>query len=503
MLYSEPEMLNTALVRRLNFIPMFDVRPVAYVIGLLTLILGCTMLLPAAIDLYDDNGQSWVFVLSTIITCLTGGVIALACANISGQGLTLQQTFLLTTCVWVILPIFAAIPFIIGSTDLCFIDAFFEAMSGLTTTGSTVLSELENQPRGLLLWRGLMQWFGGIGIIVVAMVFLPLLRVGGMQIFRSEGFDTFGKILPRAVEISRSISAVYVALTMICTLAYTLAGLTLFDALVHAMTTISTGGFSNYDNSFGSFSAGAEYVAIIFMLLAALPFIRYVQLLRGKIRPIVWDSQVISFFTIAIVSVIALFLWLSLSLSETLENGMRKAAFNGVSVLTGTGFSSDDYNRWGGFPTIIFFLIGLIGGCAGSTSCSIKVFRFQLLFASIRTQIQRLHSPNGIFFLKYQRCLVSYDVISSVMVFFILFFLSIAVLSVALSMTGLDFITSVSGASTALANIGPGLGEQIGPAGNFSELNNTAKWLLVIGMLLGRLELMAVFVLFNVNFWRV
>ncbi|MEP5008552.1 potassium transporter TrkG, partial [Roseobacter sp.] len=244
---------------------MFDLRPVGYVIGLLVAMLGATMLLPMMLDLIDGTGHWSAFFVSAVITVLSGGLVSLSCHNGRGQGLSLQQTFLLTTGVWLALPFFAAMPFMMGVTEARFVDAFFEAMSGLTTTGSTVLSGLDVMPRGMLLWRGLLQWLGGIGIIVVAMVFLPELRVGGMQIFKSEGFDTMGKILPRATEISSRISVIYVALTMACALSYVIAGLTPFDALVHSMTTVATGGFANYDASFGAFPSGSEYVAVLFM----------------------------------------------------------------------------------------------------------------------------------------------------------------------------------------------------------------------------------------------
>ena len=481
---------------------MIDFRPAGYVIGLLIVVLGATMLLPMAMDIYDAQPHWHSFALSAFITMLMGSFLTVSCAQPSHDGLTIQQTFFLTTGVWVILPIFAAIPFWIGATHASYTDAFFEAMSGLTTTGSTVFEGLDKLPRGLLLWRGLMQWFGGIGIIVVAMVFLPLLRVGGMQIFRTEGFDTFGKVLPRAAEISRTISSIYLALTITCAIAYRMAGQGIFDSIVHAMTTIATGGFANYDDSFGSLGAGSEYIAVVFMILACLPFVRYVQLVGGAFTPLMRDSQIRVFLTIALIAFAVLFLWRVTFVTDDVEFALRKAAFNGISILTGTGYASDDYMRWGGFPVTLFFILGLIGGCAGSTTCSIKVFRFQLLYASLKVQIQRIHSPNGVFLPKYEGRTIAEDVISSVMGFFMLFMLTLAVLAVALGMTGLDMITSISGATAALSNIGPGLGPQIGPAGNFAGLSDTAKWLLAAGMLIGRLELMAVYVLLTANFWR-
>lgn len=481
---------------------MFDIRPVAYVIGLLVAALGLAMLLPLLVDLAEGRGEWPVFLQSAVITLLAGGLTALACSNAVKEGLSIQQTFLLTTGVWVALPVFGALPFVLGATQSTYTDAFFEAMSGLTTTGSTVLSGLDTLPKGLLLWRGLLQWLGGIGIIVVAMVFLPELRVGGMQIFRSEGFDTMGKILPRATQISSSISSIYVTLTLACAGAYLMAGMNAFDATVHAMTTIATGGFANYDASFGTFAGPAEYVASVFMVLAALPFVRYVQMVAGNRVAIWYDSQIRAFMlTLGVLVAVTTFVLLFL-FPHAPEQAIREALFNITSIMSGTGYASVDYMQWGSFLVMLFFFVGLIGGCAGSTACSVKIFRYQLLFASIRTQLRRIRSPNGVFTLRYGGVPVSQEVMSSVMSFFVFFVVSMGVLAVALSLTGLDFITSVSGAATAIANIGPGLGDEIGPAGNFAGLNDTAKWMLSFAMLAGRLELLAVFAIFTIRFWR-
>ncbi|MEP3510120.1 MAG: TrkH family potassium uptake protein, partial [Lentilitoribacter sp.] len=371
----------------------------------------------------------------------------LSCSNGVKQGLTIQQTFILTTGVWVALPLFGAIPFIFGATEARFVDAFFEAMSGLTTTGSTVFIGLENLPKGLLLWRGILQWLGGIGIIVVAMVFLPELRVGGMQIFKSEGFDTMGKILPRATQIASQISSIYLGLTMICALCYLALGMDAFDATVHALTTVSTGGFANYDASFGAFSGRLEYVASIFMVLAALPFVRYVQMLNGQAKPLWQDSQVRVFVITLIVIVLVMTLALTQFFSNGAQRSFREALFNVTSLMTGTGYSSVDYMNWGPFLVSMFFFIGLIGGCAGSTTCSIKIFRYQLLFASIKMQLRKIRSPNGVFVVRYEKRAVGDEVLGSVMSFFVFFVLTLGLLAVALSLTGLDFITSLSGAA--------------------------------------------------------
>ena len=481
---------------------MLDLRPVGYVIGLLVAILGATMVLPLLVDLAEGSGAWPVFLQSGLITILAGGLIALACSNGVAAGLTIQQTFLLTTGVWMALPVFGAMPFMLGATELRFVDALFEAMSGLTTTGSTVLSGLDDMPRGLLLWRGLLQWLGGVGIIVVAMVFLPELRVGGMQIFRTEAFETMGKILPRATAIAGQISVIYLSLTIACVATYFAFGMNMFDASVHALTTVSTGGFSTYDASFGTFSGPLEYVAVVFMILAALPFVRYVQLINGRPAAIWRDAQVRGFLITLVVLVGVTALVLHQVFPRHWEHAFREALFNIVSIMSGTGFASVDYMQWGSFLIAVFFFVGLIGGCAGSTACSVKIFRYQLLFASIRVQLQRIRNPSGVFTLRYAGQKVGPDVLSSVISFFVFFVVTMGVLSVALGMTGLDFVTSVSGAATALANIGPGLGDQIGPSGNFAGLNDTAKWLLIVAMLIGRLELLTVYAILTVKFWR-
>lgn len=481
---------------------MLDLRPVGYVVGLLVAALGATMIVPMIVDYTYGNGNGPAFLESAIISILAGTMIALASANGVSKRLSLQQTFLLTSGVWVALPIFGALPFYIGATQSSLVDAMFEAMSGITTTGSTVLTQLDTLPEGLLLWRSMLQWFGGIGIIVVAMVFLPELRIGGMQVFRTEGFDTMGKILPRAAQIANRISAIYISLTILCAFAYVMIGMSTFDAINHAFTTIATGGFSTHDASFGVFKGAGEYVAAVFMILASLPFVRYVQLVAGKAQPLWRDSQVRVFMMILTLSIIATTLFRVFLRNTNAESSFREALFNVTSILTGTGYASTDYQLWGAFPIVLFFFLGLIGGCAGSTCCSVKVFRYQILFSAIVAQIRRLHSPNGIFSAKFDGRPVNQDVLNSVMSFFVIFTVSIGILTIALGFTGLDFVTSLSGAATSIANIGPGLGETIGPSGTFASLNDTAKWMLTFGMLVGRLELLVVLTIFTVRFWR-
>lgn len=481
---------------------MFDLRPVGYVIGLLVAMLGVSMLLPLAADMIEQRGETPTFAVTTLLTILSGSLMMLSCAQQRKPGLSLKQTFLMTTMTWLVLPAFGALPFWIGEPNATITDAFFEAMSGLTTTGATVFEELEQLPAGTLLWRSMLQWFGGIGIIVVALAFLPSLGIGGMQIFKSEAFDTFGKILPRAAQIASSITWIYLVITLACLISYAWAGMSGFEALNHAMTTVATGGFSTHDDSIGHFGPQVEYVATVFMILASLPFVRFIQMTAGNGRALFGDSQVRSYASLIVVTVMALSLWVTFQHGQNFSDSFRESLFNAVSILSGTGYASTDYQAWGAFAIAVFFLIGLIGGCAGSTACSVKIFRYELLFSVLLAQIRRIHSPSGIVKARYDGKPITDEVVSSVMAFFVMFFLTLAVVAVILSFVGLDPVTAISGASAALANIGPGLGDRIGPAGNYAGLPETAKWVLAMAMLIGRLEVMSVYVLFTVTFWR-
>lgn len=480
---------------------MHDLRPVCEVTGKLTLALGLAMLAPMAVDLAEGRPNWQGFALAAFATAGTGALLMLASARRGVRGLTRHQAFLLTTLVWLVLPGFGALPFVLGAPGATYTDAFFEAMSGLTTTGSTVFSGLDGMARGTLLWRALLQWFGGLGIVVVAMVFLPVLKVGGMQLFRSESFDISGDILPRAAEAARAVSTLYLSLTLACLLAYSAAGMTPFDALCHAMTTIATGGLANYDASFGAFPPAVQWVGALFMALAALPFIKLVQVARGRMIPLWRDPQARAFFGILLGVASALALWRIGTEDIAVERAFRSALFNAASMMTGTGYASEDYQLWGSFAVALFFTLSLIGGCAGSTACSAKVFRFQILYSALLVQIRRIHTPHGVFPLRYDNRPVEAEVLSSVMGFFFVFVVAISILAMLLSMFGLSTITSISGAVAVMTNVGPGLGPEIGPAGNFAGLPDGAKWLLAIGMLLGRLECLSVLVLFAPRFW--
>lgn len=472
------------------------------VTGALVATLGVAMLLPALVDLAADNDDWMIFASAGMVTILVGFGLFIANRG-APKGLSTRQAMLMTVVSWVALVAFGALPIHWSGIVPSYTDAFFESMSGLTTTGATVITGLDTAPPGLLFWRGLLQWLGGLGIIVMAIAVLPMLQIGGMQLFKAEAFDTAEKILPRATQISTSITLVFIAITGVCAIAYIAVGMAADDALIHAMTTVATGGFSTKDASIGYFAnAGVEWVAILFMILGSIPFILYVQMLQGRFRPLFADEQVKVFFGFLIAAVIAGWMMAHFSEYHMGINGLRHAAFNVVSVMTGTGYSSTDYGQWGSHAVTFFFVLMFVGGCAGSTSCGIKIFRFQVFFEAVRQHIAQVMYPHGVFRAHFNGKPIEQRVIASVMSFFFLFMTSFVVLAMLLRLSGLDTITSLSGAGTALANVGPGLGDIIGPSGNFQSLSDVQKWLLSAGMLLGRLELFTVLVLLLPRFWR-
>ncbi|OCW56477.1 potassium transporter TrkH [Hoeflea olei] len=472
------------------------------VTGVLVTTLGAAMLLPALVDLAADNGDWMIFASAGMVTMLFG--LGLFIANRGApKGLSTRQAMLMTTIAWITLVSFGALPFHWSGIVPSYTDAFFESMSGLTTTGATVITGLDTAPPGLLFWRGLLQWLGGLGIIVMAIAVLPMLQIGGMQLFKAEAFDTAEKILPRATQISTSITLVFIAMTGICAIAYMAVGMAADDAVIHAMTTVATGGFSTKDASIGSFAnAGVEWVAIVFMFLGSIPFLLYVQMLQGRFRSVLVDDQVKAFTGFLGVAIVIGWMMAHFSDHHVGLEGLRHSAFNVVSIVTGTGFASTDYGLWGPHAVTFFFIIMFAGGCAGSTSCGIKIFRFQVLIEAVRQHIAQVMYPNGVFRAHFNGKPIQDRVIASVMSFFFLFVMSYVALSVLLRLSGMDTVTALSGAGTALSNVGPGLGDVIGPSGNFQPLTDLQKWLLAGGMLLGRLELFTVLVLFLPRFWR-
>lgn len=481
---------------------MLDIRPVLLAIGFLLATLGAAMLIPAIADVAVGHQDWQVFLAASTATFFIGISLALISRG-SSENLNLRQAFLLTAGSWLVIATFGALPFFFSELGLSFADAFFESMSGITTTGSTVIVGLDHAPPGILLWRSILQWMGGIGIVVMAVAVMPMLQVGGMQLFRMESSDTSEKILPRARQIAGALAGLYVAISIVCALCLWAAGMPLFDAVAHAMTTVATGGYSTSDDSVGYYDSGLiDGVVTVFMIMGSLPFVLYLQLLRGRPLLLWRDDQVRWFFSIALAAIVVMTVYRSMASDIPVLNALRFVSFNAVSVMTGTGYSTSDYGLWGGFAVGLFFLLMFVGGCAGSTSCGVKIFRIQVLYETGRSQVLKMVQPHGIFTPHYNGKPIPESVSAAVMNYFFVFFVCFIVLALCLSAFGLDFITAASGAGSAIANVGPGLGPVIGPAGTYQPLPDGAKWFLSFGMLLGRLELLGVLILFTPSFWR-
>ncbi|MBF0394051.1 MAG: TrkH family potassium uptake protein [Alphaproteobacteria bacterium] len=481
---------------------MVDSRPVLMVVGLLLVTLALAMSLPAAVDLLIGHPDWMVFAASSALTLFVGLALLLG-SRMARPEVAIREVFLLTTLGWVGTATFAALPFAFGAMGLSFTDAFFEAMSGITTTGSSVLAAPQDAPPGILLWRALLQWLGGVGVVVMAMTVLPLLKIGGMQMFRVEAGETHERAMPRAARVTGTIALVYVLLTAVLALSLGVAGLGGFDAIVHAMTTISTGGFSTHEASIAHFDNPlAETLVTAGMVVGGMPFLLVVPLLQGKLRRVLRDDQLRWYLSLLGLSSLTIGGWLWASLGMDPLDALRHGAFTVASFMTGCGFFTLDYTTWSGLPLAILFFLTFIGGCAGSTAAGIKVFRFQVLFANARVQAARLLRPHAVMIANYNGKPISEGVIDSVMGFLFVYMLTFAVLAMLLGMLGLDFMTAMSAAASAVSNVGPGLTAAIGPTGDYAALPAAAKWLLSAGMLLGRLEMFTVLVLFVPAFWR-
>ena len=480
---------------------MSNYKTVFFILGVLQIILGFSMIIPIGIQvIYKQVDQS--FIGAGIITIIFGILFFLSNLD-HDKKLNLQQAFILTALSWLSVAIFGSLPFIFSELELSITDAFFESMSGITTTGSTIILNLNESPKGILFWRAILQWFGGIGIIVMAITLMPIMNIGGMKLFTISSNHTPEKILPKTKEISIRLILIYLCLTLICMIFYKIFGMNLFDSITHSMTTIATGGFSNYNESFAYFnSAKIEITAIIFIILGSVPFISYIKFLNGDRKIFITDSQITAFIKITIISVIILFLYLSFLGTNLTEFNLRSVSFNVVSILTGTGYVTEDFDNWGSFPIIFFLILMFIGGCAGSTACGIKIFRVQILYLFLVNQLKKIIYPRGIFLIKYDNNNVDDKFMSSIISFIYLYIVIFFSITALLSLSGLDFVTSISGAATSISNVGPGLGTVIGPNGNFSQVPDISKWILSAGMILGRLELFAILVLFLPSFWQ-
>jgi len=463
--------------------------------------MAAVMCVPAAVDVFVDLVESEWFLVTGIGTATVGVTGMLATRSTEDIRLSLRDAFLITCLGWVLVAFVGALPFLVLGITLT--DAMFESMSALTTTGSTVLTGLDLLPPGVLLWRALLQWVGGIGIVAVAILLLPLLRLGGMQVFRIESSDTSDLRLPSFAKTISGLLGLYVSLTALCAALYSALGMSPFDALTHAMTTVSTGGFSNHDASFGYFESPAlHWVAVLFMLLGALPFMLMLRALYGDMGSLAKNQQVRGFLLFLVLTSVVSAIGLSQEANLPLFESLTLTAFNVTSIVTTTGYASADYTTWGPGFVGLFLVLLFVGGCSGSTAGGIKIYRYQLLLAVVRAHVRQLVSPNRVIPLRYNGQPLAPDVPVSVLAFLAVFVAAIAVITTLLMILGLDLVTAYSATVTAIANVGPGLGPVIGPSGTFETLPDATKWLLAFTMLAGRLEVLALLAILDPDFWR-
>ncbi|MDF3194627.1 TrkH family potassium uptake protein [Pseudomonas sp. 1928-m] len=477
-------------------------RIIAFILGIFLITLAVSMLIPMlTLLLYSRTDDLNAFLWSSLVTAAAGIAMVIPGRPKDAQ-LRPRDMYLLTTGSWLVVCIFAALPMVLIH-HISYTDAFFETMSGVTTTGSTVLSGLDQASPGLLIWRSMLQWLGGIGFIGMAVAILPLLRVGGMRLFQTESSDWGEKVMPRSHMAAKYILFIYLSLTLSGFLGFWLAGMTPFDAINHAMTSISTGGYSTSDASLANWSQPAvHWVAVVLMIFGGLPFTLYVATLRGNRRALSKDHQVRGFLGFLLATWLVFGTWLWLHSDNSWLDAFRIVAVNVTSVVTTTGYALGDYTTWGSFAVLLFFYLTFVGGCSGSTSGGLKIFRFQVAYVLLKANLQQLVHPRAVIKQQYNKHNLDEEIVRSLITFSFFFTITIGVIALGLTLLGLDWVTALTGAATAVCNVGPGLGPIIGPAGNFSSLPDAAKWLLTIGMLLGRLEILTVLVLVTRAFWR-
>ena len=479
-----------------------SLRTLAFINGIFLITLAVSMLVPVGTLLvFEQTRGINAFLWSSLITFVAG--IALVAQGRPQEGqLRPRDMYMLTVSSWVMVSIFAALPFIFAE-HASITDAYFESMSGITATGATIFTGLDSMSPGTLIWRSLLHWLGGIGFIAMAVAILPMLRIGGMRLFQTESSDRSEKVMPRSHMVAKYMVVAYVGLSGLAVLGFWLAGMGAFDAVNHAMSAIATGGFSTSDASLGKWQQPAvHWVAVVVMILGSLPFVLYVATLRGNYRALLRDEQVRGFIKVLLISWLALASWYTLTTELHWLEALRHVAVNITSVMTTTGFAVGDYHLWGPFASMIFFYLGFVGGCSGSTAGGLKIFRFQVAYILLKANLKQLVHPRAVIKQNYNRHRLDEDIARSILAFSFFFTITIAVLALALAMCGLDWITALTGAAATVSGVGPGMGPIIGPAGNYAGLPEIAKWLLTIGMLLGRLEILTVLVLLFPAFWR-
>jgi trk system potassium uptake protein TrkH len=482
---------------------MFDLRPVFFGTGLVLALLALAMGIPALVDLVHGDPDWRIFAASAAVTLFIGLSLMAANHAIRLEKLSVRQIFLLTASGWLAVCLAAALPFAFSRLHFSPTDAFFEAVSGVTTTGSTVLRNIDRAPPGILIWRALLQWLGGMGFLVISLAVLPVLNIGGMQIFRLDSGDLGDRVTPRAATMTMSIMGLYAGLTGILTLLLWAAGMSRFPALLHAMSTISCGGFSTSNGSIGSWhNPSIDWVMLLGMLMGGAPFIIYLQVIEQRWQLARKNRQLRLYLRFFLLASMLLALWLIIEQNMKPLPALRHAAFTAASVMTGSGFATLDWGGWTGLPVAMLFFLTFVGGCAGSTAGGIKIFRLQILYANGQAQMNRLLHPRSVVLPQYDKKPIPDAVAESVLGFLFIYALSFAVTAMGLGMVGLDFWTSLSAAASALANLGPGLTPAVGPMAGYSALPDAAKVLLAVAMLFGRLEMFIFLALFAKGFWK-
>ena len=481
---------------------MLNFKPIALVGGTVICAIGFLLLIPLITEIIYQS-ESWQsYAVPILLYLIVGGSLVITNRNVELK-ISIKEAFIITVLSWILLAFLCAIPFIYTQTDLGVVDALFESMSGITTTGATILNNLDQLPKGILIWRALLQWMGGIGIVVIALVILPFLRIGGMQLFHLEGDDPYDKFLPKISSVVKKIVIVYAFLTALLFILYYLNDMTLFDAIAHSLTTISTGGFSTHNESFAYFQSNTILnIAIIFMILGSIPFLILAQISFKNLTSIFKDHQIRLFISIPIVAIILIFYFASPYVDGNYFQQLTTISFNTISIISGTGYVSSNFEQWGNYASVLFLLLMFIGGCAGSTTGGLKVFRFQILFKYIHLHLKKMLQPHVVLKAQFNGKKVPESTYESVMTFFFVYIITFASSALLLSFSGLDFLTCISAAASAISNVGPGLGEIIGPEGNYSNLSDYSKVILLITMFLGRLEMLTIFVLLLPSFWK-
>ena len=480
---------------------MLTLTPVFRVLGALLIAFSAFMLVPLVVAPTPFHEPGGGFVLSALATAFAGLTLMALSPSTATFEMNRRQGFLLTALSWTILPAFGAMPLFAGGLSVT--DAYFEAVSAMTTTGSTVMTGLDATAPAILLWRSMMQAIGGVGVIVLGIIMMPFLRVGGMQLFHTESSDTSEKIVAKAFDLAAWIFGIFAFLTAACAGAYHILGMRWFDAVNHALTTVSTGGFSTHDSSFGFFDdAALMWAATFFMLAGAFPFVAFIRLARGKVRAFATDVQLRGFLMFLAAATLLVALTRSFQSDVAFGTSLTSAAFHIVSVVTTTGYASEDYQLWGPFAMGVFFILTFVGGCSGSTAGGIKIYRFQILGRLAAAHLSRIVSPSRVHPVLYHERRVEDDVAFAILAFLVVLLFSLIVSTFLLAWLGVDLLTALTASATAIANVGPGLGDVIGPAGNFAILPAAAKWILCFMMVLGRLEFFTILVLFTPAFWR-